>query len=116
MDGASPAHAPFVLFCRKKPDEQRPPSSIRIRLPAKVALAFPVAAPRGSPPVSRLDRRERLATVEEDLALVAVLIAPNDLNPLTQPVRNQTRRQKIQRLLRGECHPADLGDVYFRDC
>lgn len=55
-------------------------------------------------------------TREEYLALVAMLIAPNELSLATQPEKNAKRVRRIERLLRGECKPAGLRDVYYENC
>jgi len=55
-------------------------------------------------------------TRAEYIALVAMLIAPNDLNVLTRAEANAKRVQRIERLLRAECQPAGLRDVYYENC
>ena len=52
----------------------------------------------------------------EYLALVAALIAPNDLSPAARPEQNAQRVRRLERLLRGECKPAGLRDVYYEGC
>jgi membrane carboxypeptidase/penicillin-binding protein len=53
---------------------------------------------------------------EEYLALVAMLIAPNELSIATQPEKNAKRVRRIERLLSGECKPAGVRDVYYESC
>lgn len=55
-------------------------------------------------------------TDEEFLSLVAMIIAPNDLDPLGHPAENHERVARIGRLLEGECAPASVDDVYYRNC
>lgn len=55
-------------------------------------------------------------TREEYLALVAMLIAPNELSVATQPEKNAKRVRRLERLLRGECKPEGLRDVYYENC
>lgn len=62
------------------------------------------------------DREFAALTREEYLALVAMIIAPNDFNVATHPEKNAQRVHRIERLLRGECKPAGLRDVYYVNC
>ncbi len=55
-------------------------------------------------------------TREEYLALVAMIIAPNDLSIASHPEQNAKRVQRIERLLRGECKPSGVRDVYYENC
>ncbi len=55
-------------------------------------------------------------TREEYLALVAMIIAPNDLNIAAHPAKNAKRVRRIERLLRGECKPSGVRDVYYENC
>lgn len=57
----------------------------------------------------RLDDREYLS-------LVAMLIAPGELNPIRHPEANAERVRRIEALLAGRCRPQGLRDVYYRDC
>ena len=52
----------------------------------------------------------------EFLSLVAMIVAPNEFNVFAQPSKNRERVSRIERLLNGECKPADLGDVYYKNC
>lgn len=52
----------------------------------------------------------------EFLALVAMLIAPERLDPRRHPQANAERVRRIERLLAGECRPAGLNDVYYGHC
>ncbi len=53
---------------------------------------------------------------EEYLALVAMIIAPNDHSVATHPAENARRVRRLERLLRGECKPSGLRDVYYENC
>ncbi len=55
-------------------------------------------------------------TREEYIALVAMLIAPNDLSLAAHPDANVKRVRRIERLLRAECQPTGLRDVYYENC
>lgn len=55
-------------------------------------------------------------TREEYLALVATIVAPNDLSVATHPAENAERVRRIERLLAGGCSPRGLGDVYYEGC
>lgn len=55
-------------------------------------------------------------TREEYLALVAMLVAPNDLSIASHPAKNAQRVRRIERILRGECKPSGLRDVYYENC
>jgi membrane peptidoglycan carboxypeptidase len=50
------------------------------------------------------------------LSLVAMLMAPRDLNPRVHPAANAERVRRIERMLAGKCKPAGLRDVAYRDC
>ena len=50
------------------------------------------------------------------LSLVAMLMAPRDLNPRQHPAANAERVRRIERMLAGTCRPAGLRDVAYRDC
>lgn len=50
------------------------------------------------------------------LALVAMLIAPNQLDPLRHPEANADRVKRIQHLLNGTCAPTGLLDVKYESC
>jgi membrane carboxypeptidase/penicillin-binding protein len=53
---------------------------------------------------------------DEFLSLVAMIVGPNDYNAAAQPAKNQERVRRIRKLLRGECQPAGLGDVFYEQC
>ncbi len=53
---------------------------------------------------------------DEFLSLTAMLIAPNEYNPRTQPAKNAERVRRIKRLLNGECAPASRDDVSYENC
>jgi membrane carboxypeptidase/penicillin-binding protein PbpC len=59
--------------------------------------------------VSALDDREWLS-------LVAMLIAPRDLDPVKNPGANAERVRRIERLLSGACHPSGLMDQWLEGC
>jgi len=52
----------------------------------------------------------------EFLSLLAMIIAPNHFNLVSQSGKNQERVNRIRRLLKGECQPAGLHDVYYENC
>lgn len=52
----------------------------------------------------------------EYLSLVAMLIAPNALDPRDHPVANARRVHRIEALLAGRCKPANLFDVRYGEC
>lgn len=58
----------------------------------------------------------RALTEDEYLALVAMIIAPTDLNIATKAEANHQRVVRIQKLLRGQCKPTNLEDVYYQNC
>ena len=53
---------------------------------------------------------------DEFLELVAMIVAPNDLNLKTHPEENQKRVRRIKKLLANECQPAGMSDVYYKNC
>jgi membrane peptidoglycan carboxypeptidase len=53
---------------------------------------------------------------DEYLSLVAMIIAPNEFNINKQKGKNQERVEKIKRLLKGDCKPTGLTDVYYENC
>lgn len=55
-------------------------------------------------------------TREEYIALVAMIIGPNALSVSHHPEKNAERVRRIERLLRGDCKPAGLNDVYYEQC
>ena len=52
----------------------------------------------------------------EYLSLVAMLIAPRDLDPIRHPRENAERVRRIEALLAGRCVPRGLRDVSYQDC
>jgi membrane peptidoglycan carboxypeptidase len=59
--------------------------------------------------VRELDRREFLA-------LVAMVIGPNEYGIADHPQRNAERVERIERLLAGECRPTGWRDVTYGEC
>jgi monofunctional glycosyltransferase len=55
-------------------------------------------------------------TDREFLALVAMMPAPNRLDPADHASENEERVQRIERMLAGECAPAGLNDIYYERC
>ena len=55
-------------------------------------------------------------TTDEFISLVAMLIAPNDINISKNPTKTSERASRIKRLLAGECRPLGLTDVYYESC
>ena len=53
---------------------------------------------------------------EEFISMVAVLPAPNALNPVMHPDENARRVRKIERMLAGDCQPDGLRDVFLKNC
>jgi membrane peptidoglycan carboxypeptidase len=52
----------------------------------------------------------------EYLCLVAMIIGPNEFHVRNHPRENADRVRRIERLLRGDCRPVGLWDVYYRAC
>ncbi|MBY0520141.1 MAG: transglycosylase domain-containing protein [Sphingomonas sp.] len=55
-------------------------------------------------------------TDREFVMLVAMLKAPNALDPLRHPAENAARVARIEALLAGKCKPRDLDDTDYPDC
>jgi membrane peptidoglycan carboxypeptidase len=55
-------------------------------------------------------------TREEWLALVAMCVGPDAFSVARSPERNHERVARIERLLAGNCRPADWLDVYYEEC
>jgi membrane peptidoglycan carboxypeptidase len=53
---------------------------------------------------------------EEFVALVAMLVGPDEFNVALQPRRNRERVLRINRLLNGECKPTGHADVFYNAC
>lgn len=53
---------------------------------------------------------------EEYLKLVAMLIAPNDLKPLSNNEKSRTRVARMKKLIAGQCEAQSLRDVYLEAC
>lgn len=72
----------------------------------------------GFPAAARAYFGREFAALDERqyLALVAMLIAPNALDPLRHPRENAERVQRIQALLEARCRPADRGDIWYAGC
>lgn len=58
----------------------------------------------------------RELTRREWISLVAMVVGPNDYHVVTRPAQNADRVARIEKLLRGQCRPAGLMDVVYRDC
>lgn len=50
------------------------------------------------------------------VSLVAILVAPNSLDPLRHAEANAERTDRIIAYLSGRCGPRGLRDVYYEDC
>ena len=50
------------------------------------------------------------------LSLVAMLMAPRNLNPRDHPAANAERVRRIERMLAGQCKPTGLRDVAYQAC
>ncbi|WP_425229087.1 transglycosylase domain-containing protein [Sphingomonas sp.] len=73
-------------------------------------IGFPAAAlVYFGKPLARLDDRQFLG-------LVAMLMAPRDLDPLRHTAANAERVRRIEALLAGRCTPRDHGDVKLVGC
>ena len=55
-------------------------------------------------------------TDREYLTLVAMLIAPNRLDPVRHGADNAERTDRIEAMLAGRCRPRGLRDTHYRDC
>jgi len=55
-------------------------------------------------------------TDREYLSLVAMLMAPNALDPIRHPQENAERVRRIEALLADRCVPRGLRDVSYEDC
>lgn len=53
---------------------------------------------------------------QEFAALVAMLIAPDSLDPKADATANAERVRRIERLVAGACEPLGLRDVYYEGC
>lgn len=53
---------------------------------------------------------------DEYLSLLATIIAPNDFSISKEPEKNKERVKRIKLLLKGECKPINLSDVYYENC
>jgi membrane carboxypeptidase/penicillin-binding protein len=53
---------------------------------------------------------------DEFLSLLAMTVAPRDLNPRSNPQENKARVARIKRYLAGQCAPADRSDVRYVRC
>lgn len=58
----------------------------------------------------------RQLTDREYLTLVAMLIAPNRLDPVRHAAANAERTRRIEALLAGRCRPRGLRDTDYEDC
>jgi hypothetical protein len=50
------------------------------------------------------------------IGLAAMMIAPNEYNPITNRPVHQERVTRIERLLTGKCHPTGLLDTKIEGC
>ena len=73
---------------------------------------------RGFPDAARTFYGRELPPLSdrEYLSLVAMLVAPNRLNPLRNAEANAQRTARIVALLGGRCRPDGLRDVYYEGC
>ena len=53
---------------------------------------------------------------DEYLALLAMIVGPNQFSLLTKPAANQDRVRRIKRLLNKACKPDNVADVYYARC
>jgi membrane peptidoglycan carboxypeptidase len=58
----------------------------------------------------------QMLTTDEYLGLVAMLVAPNALNPVEHAAANSERVARIKRMLAHDCVPAGLTDVWLDGC
>lgn len=52
----------------------------------------------------------------EFLSILAVTIAPNQLSPVRNKAAHADRLRRVERLVAGQCAPADRSDVSYRNC
>jgi len=73
---------------------------------------------RGFPAAARRYYGRELSALTDDqfLGLVAMPVAPNDLDPLGHPAANAERVRRIKRLLAHACRPTGLNDVMLEGC
>ncbi|MBZ5536600.1 MAG: transglycosylase domain-containing protein [Acidobacteriia bacterium] len=55
-------------------------------------------------------------TEDQYIALVAMVVGPDGYSVVRFPARNAERVRRIRKLLRGECKPSGLADVYYEGC
>ena len=55
-------------------------------------------------------------TLEEFVGLVAMIVGPNAYHPIRYRDRWAERVRRVERLLRGECRPQGVFDVYYDTC
>ena len=72
----------------------------------------------GFPAAARAWFGRDYAALDEDqyLALVAMLIAPDRLDPVRHPGENAERVRRIKALLAARCRPLDKDDLWYRSC
>lgn len=72
----------------------------------------------GFPAAARIYFGRDFAALDERqyLALVAMLIAPDRLDPLRHPRENAARVRRIQALLEARCRPMGVDDVWYEGC
>lgn len=72
----------------------------------------------GFPAAARAWFGRDYAALDEDqyLALVAMLIAPDRLDPIRHPGENAERVRRIKALLAARCRPLDKDDLWYRSC
>ncbi len=58
----------------------------------------------------------RELTRDQFISLVAMCVGPNQFSVALRPEANAERVARIERLLRGECSPQGLRDVYYAGC
>jgi membrane carboxypeptidase/penicillin-binding protein len=72
----------------------------------------------GFPAAARAWFGRDYTTLDEDqyFALVAMLIAPDRLDPIRHPGENAERVRRIKALLAARCRPLDKDDLWYRSC
>jgi membrane peptidoglycan carboxypeptidase len=72
----------------------------------------------GFPDAARVYFGKDFGALTEDqyIALVAMIVGPDGFNVVRFSARNAERVRRIKKLLRGECKPAGLADVFYEGC
>jgi membrane peptidoglycan carboxypeptidase len=66
--------------------------------------------------ISYYDRPATALSERQFLSILAMGPAPEALDPLRHAAANAERVARIERLLKGECRPRGLTDIYYPDC